>query len=288
MTKITDLPKKVWAALPFTGDAKPVVTHVELAGMIATDGRTGKNLNLRRVEKALDAAFEAPGIKAVALSINSPGGSPVQSRLIHDRIRHLSEKHEVSVFTFIEDAGASGGYILSIAGDEIYADPSSIVGSIGVIAGGFGFPEAIEKMGIERRVYTAGKNKSQLDPFKPEKAEDVEKHQELLDALHEIFIELVKQRRDGKLRDDEEIFTGRYWAADGAKERGLIDEIGHVRPVLEEKFGKDVKIKHISTEERSLIQKLLSKTPVAPQTAIDPDDIIQALERRTAWSKLGL
>ncbi|WP_306251130.1 S49 family peptidase [Parvularcula sp. IMCC14364] len=289
MTKITDIPRKIWDALPFTGAPKPVVTHLELSGVIATSSRTGKSLNLRRVEKALDEAFAPGNLKAVALSVNSPGGSPVQSRLILDRIRLLAKEKEIPVLTFVEDVGASGGYILAIAGDEVYADPSSIVGSIGVIGGGFGFPEAMSKLGIERRIYTAGENKSQLDPFKPEDPADVERHQVLMDALHEIFIDLVKARRGDKLTTEKNIFTGEYWHADAARSYGLIDEIGDVRSVLQEKYGKDIKIKRIETDERSLIQKLLAQHPQAmPSALVSADEIIDTLETRTQWSRFGL
>ncbi len=289
MIKLTELPQKMWKALPFTGAAQPVVTHIELSGVIASAGRTSKNLNLRRIEKALDEAFAPKGVKAVAISINSPGGSPVQSRLIHDRIRALAREKDVPVLTFVEDVGASGGYILSIAGDEIYADPSSIVGSIGVIGGGFGFPEALAKLGVERRVYTAGKNKSQMDPFKPENPEDIARQQVLLDALHEIFIDLVKERRGGKLSDDATTFTGEYWHADAAKERGLIDDFGEVRTVLKEKFGKDVKIKHIHTDERSLLQKLLTRSNGALSTSlISADDVMESLDAKALWGRYGL
>lgn len=291
MTKITELPKKLWESTPFAGPAKPLVTHLDLSGIIATDGRTGKRLNLRRLEKALDEAFKPSGLKAVAISVNSPGGSPVQSRLIHDRIRALAAEKEVPVYTFIEDVGASGGYILSMAGDEIYADPSSIVGSIGVISGSFGFPEAISKLGVERRIYTAGNNKSQLDPFKPENPEDVARLKVLLDELHAIFIDLVKERRPGKLADSDEIFSGQFWAAGKALELGLIDHIGEMRTVLKGKFGDDVKIKRVETESKSLVAKILSggTIPSLDLSAglVDPAALIDTMEEKSLWSRYG-
>ncbi len=289
MTKFTDIPRNIWNALPFSGEPKPLVTHLELSGVIAASSRTGKSLNLRRVEKALDEAFSPGNLKAVAISVNSPGGSPVQSRLILDRIRLLAKDKEVPVLTFVEDVGASGGYILAIAGDEVYADPSSIVGSIGVIGGGFGFPEAIAKLGIERRIYTAGENKSQLDPFQPEDPADVERHQALMDALHEIFIDLVKERRGEKLTTEKDIFNGEYWHAEAARNYGLIDEIGELRSVLKRKYGDEVKIKRIETDERSLIQKLLARGgPVMPSALISADEVVDTLETRTTWSRFGL
>ena len=290
MTKLTDLPKTVWNALPFSGPAKPLVTHLDLSGVIATDSRTGKRLNLRRLEKAIDQAFAPSGLKAVAIGINSPGGSPVQSRLIHDRIRALAAEKEVPVFTFIEDVGASGGYILSLAGDEIYADASSVVGSIGVISGGFGFPEAIDKLGIERRIYTAGDNKNQLDPFKPEDPEDVKRLHVLLEELHTIFIDLVKERRAGKLSDSEhgEIFSGQFWAGGKARALGLIDHIGEMRTVLKERFGKDVKIKKIETDKKGLIAGLMSRGPLdLPKSLVDPGEVISTLEERAMWNRFG-
>ena len=288
MTDLKKTAKNLWKKLPFVGEAKPIVTHLELSGVIAAASRTGKSLNLRRVEKALDAAFEPDNLEAVAISINSPGGSPVQSRLIHDRIRFLAAKKEVPVYTFVEDVGASGGYILSIAGDEIYTDPSSIVGSIGVIGGGFGFHEAITKLGVERRIYTSGENKSQLDPFQPEDPKDIAKQQVLMDALHEIFINLVKERRGEKLVEDDEIFSGAYWHAERAKELGLIDAFGEVRQTLKEKFGDDVKIKRIETEERSFIQKLLSSNQQSwPKSLISSEDVLDTIETREKWSRFG-
>ncbi|MGV6801033.1 MAG: S49 family peptidase [bacterium] len=288
MSKLTETAHKIIATLPFIDKPKPMVTHIDLFGVIATDGRTGKNLNLKRIEKALDAAFAPSNLAAVALSVNSPGGSPVQSRLIHDRIRQLAAEKDVPVLTFVEDVGASGGYILAISGDEIFADRSSIIGSIGVIMSGFGFVEAIHKLGIERRVHTAGSNKSQMDPFQPEKPEQVKHNKFLLDSLHDIFIDLVKSRRGDKLSDDKDIFSGLYWPADTALNLGLIDAIGEVRSVLKERFGKDVKIKQIPVGERGLLAKIMARATPAPSGLIDPDDMIDAIERKSLWTKFGL
>lgn len=244
------------------------------------------SLCLSKLEKALDAAFEPDDLKAVAITVNSPGGSPVQSRLIHDRIRALAEEKEVPVYTFVEDVGASGGYILAIAGDEIFADESSIIGSIGVISGGFGFPELIAKLGVERRVYTAGNNKSQLDPFAPEKEQDLERIQTMLDELHRIFIDLVKRRRSDKLSENDAIFSGEFWPAEMAKNLGLIDQIGECRSVLKARFGKDVEIKKISAEEKSFISKMLGKGP-ENMPLLDADNVMSSLEKRALWARFG-
>ncbi|MEE9329720.1 MAG: S49 family peptidase [Parvularculaceae bacterium] len=286
MTKKPNLPVRLWRKLPFSGAGGALVTHIDLVGTIGPDSRTGRSLNLKKVEKALDAAFKPKNLQAVAISINSPGGSPVQSRLIHDRIRLLAAEKKVPVLTFIEDVGASGGYILAIAGDEIFADESSIVGSIGVIAGGFGFVEAIDKLGVDRRVYTAGKNKSQLDPFQPENKEDIKRFKQMLDLTHDIFKGLVKERRGAKLDEarSEEIFSGQFWIADPAMEMGLIDGIGHLRQVIESRYGKDVEIKKIATEEKSFVAKLLgAKIP-----GIDSGEIIAGLDEKAHWSRFGL
>ena len=222
--------KQLWYKLPFTGEPDPIVARVALEGVIAPEARTRRALNLASVEKALMKAFSVPDIKAVVLTINSPGGSPTQSRMIHDRARALSEKEKVPIITYIEDVGASGGYMLALAGDEIFADPFAVVGSIGVITAGFGFPEAIEKLGVERRVYTAGKNKSQLDPFKAEEQGDVTRIQEMLEKIHVLFVQMVKDRRGGRITgEDDDLFNGAYWIAGDAVDHGLIDRTGDQR-----------------------------------------------------------
>lgn len=296
--------KAAWRALPFTGDEKPFVTVIELTGVIGVVSGPGqKGLSLSRVKDAIEEAFKPPNLTAVALAINSPGGSPVQSRLIHNAIRKEAAKKKVPVLAFVEDVGASGGYILSIAGDEIYADESSIVGSIGVISAGFGFQELIARYGIERRVYTAGESKSQLDAFKMEKAEDVQRLEGILDDLHAQFIALVKNRRDGKISDSDhgDTFSGAFWTAENAKSRGLIDGIAQMGDFLPARFGDDVKVKIISPGKSSLLQRLLGgegrlrgASSVAPGEAnpvsglVDPDAIIGAIEERALWSRFGL
>ncbi|MEM8771947.1 MAG: S49 family peptidase [Pseudomonadota bacterium] len=259
---------------------------INLNGAIGMDGPGRKGLSMQRLEKTIEAAFKPKKLAAVALAINSPGGSPVQSRLIHNAIRRHADEKKVPVLAFVEDVGASGGYILAIAGDEIYADESSIVGSIGVISAGFGFTEMIAKIGIERRVNTAGENKSTLDPFKPQDPEEVERLKTILNDLHDQFISLVRARRPGKLADDKSIFSGEFWTAPRAQKLGLIDGIAQLGDFLRARYGKDVKIKRISPESGSLLKRLLSGH-VRP-ALVDSDEIIDAVERRALWARFGL
>jgi signal peptide peptidase SppA len=240
MKKFSNILKKLYKKIlkPY-----PRVPVVQLTGVIGNVGHFGRGLNLDSVEELLERAFDIPKIKAVALVINSPGGSPVQSELIHNKIRQLSEDKNVPVYTFAEDVAASGGYWILSSGDEIYASRNSIVGSIGVIAMGFGFVGAIKKLGIDRRVYTQGKNKSVLDPFQPEKKEDVELLKDNMADVHAAFIEQVKTRRGKKLKaKDDELFNGKFWTGMRAKQYGLVDEIGTLNEVLRKKFGKNVQI----------------------------------------------
>lgn len=291
MANFSDKIKAVWRALPFSGGKEPLVTVIELFGVIGAAGPGRKGLSLKRLEKSIDAAFKPGRLSAVALAINSPGGSPVQSRLIYGAIRRAAKEKGVPVLTFVEDVGASGGYILAIAGDEIYADDSSIVGSIGVIAGGFGFPDALSRLGVERRVHTAGDNKAMLDPFQPEDADDVARLQETLDDLHLQFIELVKSRRAGKLAEDADIFSGAIWTGPKAKEKGLIDGTAQLGDFLRARYGKDVRIKRISSESSSLLKRLLSggdTQALPPSPLIDAEAMLEAAERRAMWSRYGL
>lgn len=287
--------QKFWRALPFTGEGGPLVTVIELSGVIAAAAGPGrKGLSLQRLEKTIEAAFKPGDLSAVALAVNSPGGSPVQSRLIMNAIRRQARQKKVPVLTFIEDIGASGGYLISLAGDEIYADESSIVGSIGVIAAGFGFTEAIDKLGVERRVHTAGENKSILDPFQPEDPEDVKRLEGILTDLHAQFIALVKARRKDKLADDPEIFSGAFWTAPKAKELGLIDGTAQLGEFLRARYGKDVNIKRLSTEKGSLLKRLLAGGDAAREdfgtrpSLFDADNLLDAVERRAIWARYGL
>jgi len=287
MTESPSFIAKIARAIPFFGPSDPLVTVIELNGVIGAGGPGRKGLSLQRLEKTIEAAFKPGKLAAVALAINSPGGSPVQSRLILNEIRRRAAEKEVPVLSFVEDVGASGGYILALAGDEIYADESSIVGSIGVIAGGFGFVEAIEKLGVERRVHTAGENKSTLDPFKAEDPEDVKRLQGILDALHDQFIALVRARRPGKLADDPKIFSGEFWTAPQAQELGLIDGAAQLGDFLRSRFGDDVKVKRMSPEGGSLLKKLLSGGDMQGGL-IDADALLDAAERRALWARFGL
>lgn len=241
-------------------------------------------LTAKGVDDVLERAFSKKGIAAVALVVNSPGGSAVQSALIHSRIRALASEHKLPVLVFCEDVAASGGYWLACAGDEIYADESSIVGSIGVIAAGFGFVDAIAKLGIERRVHTAGENKSILDPFKPEKPEDIERLLSLQSDVHGAFKDLVKTRRAGKLKgEDDELFSGAFWSGRQALARGLIDGIGHLHAVLRQKFGEKVQIRAISAPKGWGLSRF------GLGSNIDlTGSFIEALETRAMWSRFGL
>ena len=261
----------------------PVVHVVRLSGAIGVGTPLRPALTLESVEQTLSRAFSKRGIKAVAIAVNSPGGSPVQSSLIHDRIRALAAKHKLPVFVFCEDVAASGGYWLACAGDEIYADPSSIIGSIGVIAAGFGFVEAIAKLGIERRVHTAGESKSILDPFQPEKAEDVERLKELQGAIHDEFKALVRERRRGKLKGEEsELFSGAFWAGRRALEMGLVDGIGHLEDVLRGRFGDKTVFRTIARPRGWGLRRL--GFGGAAQAA----GLIDAMETRALWARFGL
>ncbi|MEM9013852.1 MAG: S49 family peptidase [Pseudomonadota bacterium] len=283
--------KSLWRRTPFGGPPKPSVHVIELTGVIGAVGAGRNGLTLARLEKTISSAFQSDDVSAIALAINSPGGSPVQSRLIFRKIRRLAEEKNKPVLVFIEDVGASGGYILSLAGDEIYADKSSIVGSIGVISTGFGFQETIARYGIERRVYTAGKSKSQLDPFKASNPEDVSKLQAILNDLHEQFIELVSDRRGTKIgsNNHDVLFNGDVWTGPQAHELGLIDGIAQLGDFLVARYGKDVKIKRFSPGGGSLLKRLTSKY-VAQDTGPgrDFEALLDGAEARAVWARFGL
>ncbi len=232
----------------------PKISMITFKGTISSDD----SLCYEKQRKLIKQAFEVPNISAVVLIINSPGGSPVQSELIFKYIRIMATEKEVSVFTFIEDIGASGGYFLAIAGDSIYASNSSIIGSIGVISSGFGFHELIKNYGVERRIYAQGENKALLDPFLPQKDSDVEILNDISKDIHSEFIEWVKSRRGDKLKLDEPgLFSGKIWSAKKAEEIGLIDGVGHIDLLLSVKFGKEFEIIHIS-EPKTLMSYIKS------------------------------
>jgi signal peptide peptidase SppA len=263
---------------------------------MATPLRPG--LSIATLAEPLQKAFELSKTPSVAIIINSPGGSAVQSSLILKRIRALAEENEKKVHVFCEDVAASGGYYLAIAADEIFAEPSSIIGSIGVISSGFGFVEAIDKLGIERRVYTAGRSKSILDPFLPEKAEDIERLASLQRDAHDVFIGVVKERRAGKLKGlDAELFSGAFWSGKQALEFGLIDGISDVRTRMRELYGDDVQLKAVPLERGGLISRLRRAPSLdamaatiglaGSQTALT-DDLISSIETRALWARYGL
>jgi len=265
-----------WLTRPFRRGG-PIVPVVRLHGVIAAEPRPGR-LSIEGVAPLLDRAFRSAG-NTVAIIVNSPGGSPVQSRLISKRIRDLAHAHDKHVLVFVEDAAASGGYFIATAGDEIIADPSSIVGSIGVIFAGFGFPRALDKLGIDRRVHTSGKNKSTMDPFLPERPEDVERIKQLESDIHRVFIDWVKARRGGKLSaPDDELFTGEFWSGVRGLELGLVDATGDLHETLRARFGDKVRTKLIQPR-RGLFQ--------LPRIAIAAD-IAAAVEDRALWSRFGL
>jgi len=275
----------------FRRDA-PVVPVVRLTGVIGFSTPLRPGLSLAGVARTLERAFTMRRSSAVALSINSPGGSAVQSHLIFRRIRELAEEHERHVIAFVEDAGASGGYMIACAADEIVADQSSIVGSIGVVGGSFGFDKLIEKIGVERRLYTAGAHKAMLDPFLPENADDVERLKNLQRQIHEDFIALVKSRRGGKLTGPEnDLFSGEYWTGRRALELGLIDAVGDLRGVLRQRFGDKVVTPLVRVERGFLGRRIFSAGGDAAQMG-NPmgfaENLISALEARAIWARYGL
>ena len=275
---------KLWSWLKNKFKKSGIVAVIRLEGVISTGGRFGGGINDQSLSPLIEKAFELGRLKAVALIVNSPGGSPSQSSLIAARIIRLSKKKEIPVLAFCEDVAASGGYLIACAGDEIYANSSSIVGSIGVISASFGFQDAIKKIGIQRRVYTAGKNKSTLDPFKEEKEEDIQRIKKLQLELHSDFINLVKKSRGPKLKDAEKnnIFTGEFWSGSASLKLGLIDGIGNAEQILREKFGENIEIKKLEKPKGFIARKLSS--------SLDNqiDSIASAIEERAMWQKYGL
>ncbi|MGP9813425.1 S49 family peptidase [Rhodopseudomonas sp. NSM] len=279
-----------WIPARFRSDI-PVVPVVRLSGVIGAVTPLRPGMSLAGVAKLLERAFATRNAKAVALALNSPGGSPVQSRLIYLRIRALAAEKKLPVYAFVEDVAASGGYMIACAADEIYCDPSSIVGSIGVVGGSFGFQELIRKIGVERRLYTAGEHKAQLDPFLPEDPADVARVKALQREIHALFISLVKDSRGARLKGDEDtLFSGEYWAGGTSVTLGLSDAIGDLRAVLREKFGDKVRTPVIAAPT-GLLSGLMRKSSGA-EASLDgfaalPDQLISALEARAIWAKYG-
>ena len=272
----------------FRGDI-PVVPVVRLTGVIGFSTPLRPGLTLSGVARTLDRVFAVRNARAVALAINSPGGSAVQSHLIFRRIRELAEEKKQHVIAFVEDAAASGGYMIACAGDEIIADPHSVVGSIGVIGGSFGFDKLIEKIGIERRLYTAGEHKGMLDPFLPENPGDVERLKTLQREIHADFIALVKSRRDGKLKGPEnDLFSGEYWAGRTALELGLVDAIGDLRGVLRQRFGDKVVTPLVGAERGWFGRRVPGVAGSELMQVGLAENLISALEARALWARYGL
>ena len=269
----------------------PVVGVLRLEGIIGSMGPLRRGLTLSGQAEAIEEVFTLGRIKAVAIVINSPGGSPVQSALIAKRIRDLSEEYDIPVFAFAEDVAASGGYWLACAADEIFAQESSIIGSIGVVSSGFGFPELIKKWGIERRVYTSGDQKAGLDPFQPEKRADVKHLKELQADIHDDFKQMVSSRRGDRLQaEDKVLYSGEFWTGKRALGLGLIDGIGDLRAVMRERFGNNVKLKLIS--ERKPWWKKSSDNGVSTLAGWGPIDwaggLLAAVEERMFWNRFDL
>jgi len=270
----------------------PVVPVVRLTGVIGFSTPLRPGLSIAGVAKTLDRAFAVRNAKAVVLVINSPGGSAVQSHLIFQRIRALSDEKKVPIIAFVEDVAASGGYMIACAADEIVCDSSSIVGSIGVVGGTFGFNRLLERLGIERRIYTAGERKVMLDPFQPEKPEDVAHLKAIQQDIHEGFIALVKGRRGAALTGPEsDLFNGEYWTGRKAHDLGLVDRIGDLRGTLRERYGENVKMPLISAE-RGLFGRRVPGVDgggLAPFAGVGfAEEIVSALEARALWARYGL
>lgn len=272
-----------------------VVPVVRLHGAIGMATPLRPGITFAGVAKTLDRAFAVKGAKAVALVINSPGGSPVQSHLVYRRIRLLAEEKKLPVIAFVEDVAASGGYMLACAADEIIADPFSILGSIGVVSAGFGFDKAIEKLGVDRRVYTAGERKVILDPFQPEKPDDIKKLKTLQREIHERFVVLVRERRGAVLTGPEKtVFSGEFWAAGQALEYGLIDGMGELRTFLKARYGEKVSTPLI-TAGGGLFGRAKPGVGFAGY-GIDAagigagavDGLAASIEERALWARYGL
>ena len=275
-------PRRLWGDIP-------IVPVVRLAGVIGMSTPLRPGLMLASVARQLERAFSVRKARAVALLINSPGGSPVQSHLIYLRVRSLAAEKKLPVIAFAEDVAASGGYMIACAADEIICDSSSIMGSIGVLGGSFGFPGLLQKLGVERRLYTSGERKGMLDPFLPEKTDEVERLKLIQREIHDDFIALVKERRASRLTGSEaDLFSGEYWAGRKAVELGLADAVGELRTVLRERFGDKV-LMPVIAPERSLLGRL---RPGVGFEGMSRDglveDMISALEARALWARYGL
>ena len=257
------------------------VSTIALSGIIAPNMGRRKGLNLYELDKVIEQAFSVKNVKAVALQINSPGGSPVQSEMISKRLRDLSEDKNIPVLAFVEDIAASGGYWLACAADEIFASKASIIGSIGVVSSGFGFDKAIKKIGIDRRLYTSGENKAILDPFLPENKDDIKRLKDIQKELHNQFISFVKSRRGSKIgNNNKDVFTGAFWSGEKSLELGLIDGYGEMKSVLKQRFGENVKIKEFAPKKKLFGFSNLFSGAI--------DIFISKIEERISFKKFGL
>ena len=276
--------------IPIFRKPKPVVGVLRFSGVIGQVGNPiRQGIYADGFIKPIEQAFNLKNLVCVALQINSPGGSPVQSSLIFKRIRSLAKEKDLPVIAFAEDAAASGGYLLACAADEIFADESSIIGSIGVVSSGFGFVELLEKLGIERRVYTAGKSKAMLDPFKEEKVEDVARLKELQEDVHDTFRSIVKSRRGDRIVvSDEEVYTGEFWTGRRANEMGLIDGIGELTKTMQEKYGEKVVFKPIGEKKSWLKHRLSASRLMGFGQKYWLNQVITVIEEKILWNRLGL
>ena len=259
---------------------KTIIAHLKLNGVIGNVGKFKQGIDFSGQEETIKKAFSLKKAKVIAITINSPGGSPVQSHLIYKFIKDQAKQNKKKVIFFAEDVAASGGYLIACAGDEIYANSSSIIGSIGVIYSSFGFTELIKKIGVERRVHTAGKNKSTLDPFLDEKNEDIERLKKIQLDLHKDFIKVVEDSRGSKLdKTGIELFSGEFWSGSKAKELGLIDGVGNANEILKEKFGNDIVIKKFEKSKGWFAKKIASSNQL--------DQLSNILEERSIWQRYG-
>ena len=279
--------------IPMVREGPPVVSVVRLSGIIGGMGPMRRGMTLSGLAGPLERAFKARGARAVALAINSPGGSPVQSALIARRIRALAEEHELPVLAFAEDAAASGGYWLACAADEIFADESSLLGSIGVISGGFGFVDLLRRWGVERRLHTAGERKGLLDPFLRETPEDVAHLVTIQQDIHQAFMHHVRDRRGLRLKAAEsEVFSGAFWTGRTALEMGLIDGLGDLRGVLRQRFGDKVRFKVMATARpwwrRGIASLGIGERAASDGLGLAADSVLAAVEERLWWNRLGL
>jgi signal peptide peptidase SppA len=280
--------------VPGFRNPKPVVAVIRLAGVIGQGAQPLRaGLTLAALNRPIEAAFRLSRLKAVALAINSPGGAPAQSSLILKRIRALADENEVPVFAFAEDVAASGGYMLACAADEIFADETSVIGSIGVVSAGFGFTGLLRRLGIERRIYTAGERKGILDPFSPERPEEVDLLKSLQRDVHTSFKDIVRDRRAGKLKADEDaLFNGEFWTGRRALELGLIDGIGELTAVMKERYGDKVRFRPVGPRQSWLKRKFgaawSGRETASERAGGVAADLLAVIEERALWGRFGL